>query len=254
MKVVFIKKKAVWLAILVVAVTVIFCVSGIGMTAAGVYLGRVARELPIYNVQTDENKVAISFDAAWGADKTLDILETCKTYNVKATFFLVGFWVEENLEVAKKIVENGFEIGLHSNTHRDFTKLSEEEIILEIQENQKIIKDNLEIDAKLFRCPYGAYNDKVIKTVRGLGLEVVQWDVDTLDWKGLSATEIAGRINNRAKKGSIILCHNNADHIVQGIKLAFETMKLKDFEIVPVGELIYTNDFTINHQGTQIKN
>ena len=106
MKVVFIKKKAVWLTILVIAVTVIFCVGGIGVSAAGVYLGKVARELPIYNVQTDENKLAISFDAAWGADKTLDIIETCKNYDVKATFFLVGFWVEENLEVAKKIVDN----------------------------------------------------------------------------------------------------------------------------------------------------
>lgn len=253
MKVIFIKKRGLVTIALGLVLLLTCFVGDLGQTAGAVYLASASRELPIYNVQTDEQKCAISFDAAWGADKTMDIINVCNEYNVKATFFLVGFWVEENLEVAKKIVDNGFEIGLHSNTHRDLAKLSESEIRDDVQKNIDIVKTNLGIEPKLFRVPYGSYNDRVINTIRECGLQVIQWDVDSLDWKGLSAVNIAGRINSRVKQGSIILCHNNADNIVQALKLVFEDLKNKKLSVVPVGELIYTGDYTINNQGTQIK-
>ena len=253
MKVIFIKKKGILFAILAVILLCVCLVGKLVPSAAAVYLSANYRELPIYNVATQDNKCAISFDAAWGADKTLDIINTCKNYNVKATFFLVGFWVEENLDIAKQIVENGFEVGLHSNSHRDLTKLSEEQIKEDVKKNIDIVKTNLGVEPKLFRVPYGAYNDRVITTIRSLGLEVIQWDVDSLDWKGLSAVNIASRISSRVKNGSIILCHNNADNIVQALKLVFEDLKNKKISVVPVGELILQGDYTINSQGTQIK-
>ena len=253
MKVIFIKKRRLLTVLELVFLLTLCFVGGLGRSASAVYLASTNRELPIYNVQTDESKCAISFDAAWGADKTLAIINTCKKYNVKATFFLVGFWVEENLETAKQIVDNGFEVGLHSNTHRDLAKLSADEIRADISKNIEIIKTNLGVEPKLIRVPYGSYNDRVITTLRDMNLQVVQWDVDSLDWKGLSSAQIAGRINSRAKAGSIILCHNNADNIVPALTLVFENLKNKNLTVVPVGELIYTDNYTINNQGTQIK-
>ena len=91
-------------------------------------------------------------------------------------------------------------------------------------------------------------------TCREMGLYPIQWDVDSLDWKNLSATEIAMRIINSAKNGSIILCHNNGLHTAKALPLIFSTLKNRGFTFVPISELIYTDDYYIDHNGRQHKN
>ncbi|MBQ7880775.1 MAG: deacetylase, partial [Clostridia bacterium] len=81
-----------------------------------------------------------------------------------------------------------------------------------------------------------------------------QWSVDSLDWKGLSGSEIAGRVCSKSKEGSIVLFHNNSDNIIAGLKLVLEYYKNNNYEVVPVGELIYHENYTINQQGVQISN
>ncbi len=211
------------------------------------------KKLPIYAVQTEENKVAISFDAAWGADKTREIMSVCESYNVKATFFLVGFWIEKYPEMTKEIYNRGFEIGIHSNTHPDMTKLSRKQINEELSLNIKLVEELTGFRPKLFRPPYGYYNNNLIDVCEDLGLSCIEWSVDSLDWKGLSAGEIASRVTSKAKNGSIVLFHNNSDNIIQGLKMVLEYFKVNKKQIVPIGELIYYNNFTINSQGIQIK-
>ena len=227
-----------------------FCANFLNVSSVFFTTGR---KLPIYAVQTDENKVGISFDAAWGADKTKAIMDVCDAYGVKATFFLVGFWIEKYQDVVKDIYNNGFEIGLHSNTHPDMTKLTKQEICNELKTNIHLIQDLTGVKAKLFRPPFGAYNNRLIDVCDDLGLCCVQWSVDSLDWKGLSAGEIAGRVTSKAENGSIILCHNNADNIVEGLKLILEYFKCNGTKVVPIGELIYYDNFHINSNGIQIK-
>ena len=152
------------------------------------------KKLPIYSVQTGENKVAISFDAAWGADKTREIMAVCNEYGVKATFFLVGFWIEKYPDMVKEIYNNGFEIGIHSSTHPDMTKLTKQQIKEELTANIKDVEDLTAFTPTLFRPPYGYYNNDLIEVCEELNLHCIEWSVDSLDWKGLSAGEIASRV------------------------------------------------------------
>lgn len=250
-------KKKVKLCLLVlgiVCLVVMFGTINFSTTSlANAYFNIKIKKVPIYAVETDENKVAISFDAAWGADKTREIMDVCDSFNVKATFFLVGFWVEDYPEMTKEINSRGFEIGLHSSTHPDMTKLSKENQKLELSQNINIIKSVVGYSPKLFRPPFGAYNNALIDSCKELNLKAIQWSVDSLDWKGLSSESISERVCKLTKNGSIVLFHNNSDYIINGLKMVLSFYKEKGFSAVPVGELIYENSYTINQQGIQIK-
>ena len=240
------------LVVLFVGLIVVCATSNSTLQVANIYFNTRTKKLPIYSVQTDKKRVAISFDAAWGADKTAEIMTICEEYEVKATFFLVGFWVEDYPDVAKSIAERGFEIGLHSSTHPDMANLTANQMSLELTKNQEIIQAVCGVQTNLFRPPYGSYNNALIDVCRGLDIISVQWSVDSLDWKGLSAGEIAGRVCSKSTSGSIVLFHNNSDNIIAGLKLVLEYYKNNGYEVVPVGELIYHDHYTINQQGVQI--
>jgi len=221
---------------------------------SAVYFGDNLRKVPIYGVDTTEKKVAISFDAAWGADKTTQIMEILKEYNANATFFLVGFWAEKYPEIVQQISDNGYEIGTHSNTHPDLAKMSKEQVSLELSQSiEKINKACPKADVKLFRPPFGSYNNTVIDAAESLGLKTIQWSVDSLDWKGGTGNEICERIMSKVKCGSIILCHNNADHILEALPLVLERLKLQNYTVACVGDLIYQSDYTIDRAGMQHK-
>ena len=209
------------------------------------------RSLPIYSVATEEKKIAISFDCAWGVDYTDQLLDIMQKNGVRCTFFAVQFWVEKYPEYAEKIVNAGHELGTHSRTHSYMSKLSEAEIRDELLSSVAAIERATGHKTNLFRAPYGDYDNLLIDTAKDMGLYTIQWDVDSLDWKNLSATEIALRIVNGAKCGSIILCHNNGLHTAKSLPLVFSTLKNRGYEFVPIGELIYKENYTIDVNGKQ---
>ncbi len=213
--------------------------------------GGANRALPIYSVATDEKKLSISFDCAWGVEYTDKILQLLEQNDVRCTFFAVQFWVEKYPEYAKKIVDAGHELGTHSRTHPYMSKLTKSEIEDELSSSSKAIEDVTGVKPALFRPPYGDYNDTLINTSLAMGLYPIQWDVDSLDWKNLSATEIALRVVNGAKNGSIILCHNNGLHTADALPMIFSTLKNRGFSFVPIGELIYKDGYTVDHTGKQ---
>ena len=212
------------------------------------------RSLPIYSVEIEEKKVAISFDCAWGVDYTDTLLDVMEQNDVRCTFFAVEFWVKKYPEYAKKIVEKGHELGTHSRTHPYMSKLSKAEIIDELTTSSQAIETLTGQKVTLFRPPYGDYNNLLIDTCNEMGLYPIQWDVDSLDWKNLSATEIAMRIINGAKNGSIILCHNNGLHTAEALPMIFSTLKNRGYEFVPIGELIYKDGYYMDVNGRQRKN
>lgn len=240
--------------IFIMVITLILLVVNFNGNSAQVYFGIAPRLVPIYSVDTNEKKVAITFDSAWGADKTLKIIDILKEYDVKATFFLVGFWVEKYPDMVKALYDAGIEIGTHSNTHADFANLNESQMELELTTSMDLIENVTNTRPTLFRAPYGSYNNTVINTATNLGLKTVQWDVDTLDWKGLSGMEICNRVLNNVKEGSIILCHNNSDHILEALPLVLERLKLKGYTVTSVGNLIYQEDYVVDNLGVQHKN
>ena len=209
------------------------------------------RKIPIYCVDRKDNYVAISFDAAWGADKTRQIMDICQSYNVKATFFLVGFWIDKYPDMVKEIANRGFEIGTHSETHPQMSKLSAGKCKKELESSCQKIFELTGKMPKLFRPPFGDYNNQLIEIATDLGLYTVQWSVDSLDWKGLSARQIAERVQ-KANSGDIILCHNNSDHIVEALPLIFESFKLKNLQFCPIGDLIFADNYYIDNTGKQI--
>lgn len=139
------------------------------------------RELPIYSVQTEEKKVALTFDAAWGNEDTHKILEILKAHNIHATFFMTGGWVQKYPQDVKAIYEAGHDIGNHSENHKDMTQLTNEQKAAEIMGVHKKVKELTGVDMNLFRAPYGAYDDEVIKEAEKNGYYTIQWDVDTSD-------------------------------------------------------------------------
>ncbi|MBE5735507.1 MAG: deacetylase [Clostridiales bacterium] len=248
-----VKKKYLLLLIVTILCACVLSVNIYGTPISAVYLGSNIRLVPIYNVDTEAKKVAITFDSAWGADKTTQIVDMIKEYGVNATFFLVGFWVEEYPDMVKYIHDNGLEIGTHSNTHPDMTSLSEDNIRLELDTSINLIEDIIGEDkVELFRAPYGAYNNNLLNIASNdFGLKTIQWNIDTLDWKGLSGVEICDRVMSRLENGSIILCHNNSDHILDALPLILEGVLNAGYEIVSVGELIMHDNYYIDNLGIQ---
>jgi len=212
------------------------------------------RELPIYSVETDEKKIAISFDAAWGAEYTDEILEILKKRNIKATFFLVGFWVDKYPEKVKRIASEGHEIGNHSTTHPHMSQLSSQQIRMEIETTQKKIEELAGDRAvKLFRPPFGDYNDRLILICREMGFYPIQWDVDSLDWKEYGVEHMFNQVTKKVRNGSIVLFHNNAKYIVQALPLILDHLLKEGYTIVPISELIYKDNYYIDHTGRQKK-
>lgn len=239
---------AVALASFVIWVSAFFLIRGALLPITAV---NAERKLPIYSVSTAEKKVAISFDCAWGVEYTDKLLETMKKHGVKCTFFAVEFWVEKYPEYARKIVDAGHELGTHSKTHPYMSKLTKAQIEEELVSSSAAIERVTGVKPTLFRPPYGDYNNTLVETAQELGLYTIQWDVDSLDWKNLSAGEIALRIINGAKEGSIILCHNNGLHTADALPMIFSTLHNRGYEFVPIGELIYKDNYAIDHTGKQ---
>jgi len=211
-----------------------------------VVFARADRLVPIYRVETNEKKVAISFDAAWGADITPKLLEILKKYNVKTTFFLVEFWMDKYPEMTRRIAQEGHEIGNHSATHPNMGSLSKKDIIREITVTHNKIKELTGQNANLFRPPFGDYSNTLINTCNELGYHVIQWDVDSLDWKDLSASAIYDRVISQVKPGSIVLFHNNGKYTAEALEPIIKELHRQDYKIVPISELLIKGEYYID--------
>lgn len=244
------KKELISIAILFLFTSVLSFFAANGY-AKETFAGAKTRLLPVYSVERSDKKIAITFDCAWGVEHTDEIISVAEKFGVKCTFFAVEFWVEKYPEYVKKLHEKGIEIGTHSATHSHMSKMSAKEIKEELTESAKAIESITGERVTLFRAPFGEYDDEVIKTAGELGLSTIQWDVDSLDWKDLSAEEIATRIISRVKNGSIILFHNNGKNTAKALPLVFFALQERGFEFVTVGELLLKCETTIDNNGRQ---
>lgn len=254
MKFVILRKSVAFKGLLLILVAVAAICGCYYTGSAAVWQNKTVRLLPIYRVGTEEKVVALSFDAAWGADNTLGILDTLASYDIKANFFVVGFWAEKYGDKLKTLSESGrVEIGTHSNTHPHMSKLDKATISSELDTSMSIIEEITGRRPELFRAPFGDYSDTLIETAKEKGLYTIQWDVDSLDWKNLSASDIAVRILKGVQCGSIVLMHNDGKHTLEALPLVIEGLKNKGFTFKTIGEMIYRENYTIAHDGTQIR-
>ena len=212
------------------------------------------RKLPIYCVENNKKQIAISFDAAWGADDTDQLISILKTYKVKATFFVVGAWVDKYPDEVKKLGEAGHRVENHSNSHPYMTKLSSDKMVSELKICNQKIKDITGREPVLFRPPYGDYNNAVIEAVQSVNMYTIQWSVDSLDWfESATPDSIIKNVTEKATDGSIILMHNDAEHTPAALPTILKALQDQGYEFVLIEDLIYKDNYEIKHDGTQRK-
>ena len=187
----------------------------------------------------------------WGNEDTQQLIDTLKKYNVNATFFVVGAWVDKYPESVKALSDAGNEVMSHSNDHAHFNSLTSEEITANVTAGNDKIEKVTGKKPTLFRCPYGEYDNHVITTVKGMGITPIQWNVDSLDWKGIDAQEITNRVMKNVVPGSIILFHNAAEHTPEALPGIIEQLLAQGYKIVPVSQLLLQGDYQIDNAGVQ---
>lgn len=214
--------------------------------------------LPIYRVSREDKEIALTFDINWAENEQIyNILDVLDKYNVKGTFFIMGSWVnysEENVQKLKKIYEGGHEIGNHSYKHPMFTKISKEKMLEELSKTDKIIEETIGIKPTLFRFPSGDYNGEAVKYINSLGYKIIQWDVDSLDWKNTGEEFEYNRVYDNKSSGSIVLYHNNTKYTTSNLEKIIIKLNEEEYKFLKVSELIYEENYYINEQGEQIKN
>lgn len=247
-RVFYIRREWTMVAVILLAVATIALIFSspaiIGASAA-------KRELPIYCVKKDEKVASLSFDAAWGNEDTVQLIEILERYDVKATFFVVGDWVTKYPESVLQLHEAGHEIMNHSDKHKHMPQLSRDGITNDINSCNDKIEKITGVRPTLFRPPYGDYDNKLITTIKSIGMETIQWDVDSLDWKDLAAPDIQKRVLDRVKPGSIVLFHNAALHTPAALPGIIEKLQADGYDLIKISEIIHTGDYTIDHEGRQ---
>lgn len=209
------------------------------------------KELPVYSVNRDDKKIALTIDAAWEDDKTPFILEQLDQAGIKATFYLCGFWMDKYPDHVKSIFAKGHELGNHTDTHPHMSKIDS----TKMQKELTALDDKMEKltgkRCKTFRAPYGEYNDTVITTTRAMGYTPVQWDIDTIDWKQRSTETILASVIPKLHPGAIILCHNNGYNIEEYLPKLIAAAKEQGYEFVTVSELLLPGETMIDVNGVQ---
>lgn len=234
------KKFTLILCLSLVAVMAICVLIPLAMKASAV--SQSLKKVPVYCVDTNEKKVALTVNAAWSDDDLDDFLDIFERYKIKTTFFVVGDFVKKHQNALVRITAKGHEIGSHSDTHPDMAKLTAEGITKELNNCKEKILKSTGIDPTLFRAPSGSYNDTVITTAESLGYTCVQWSIDTVDWKGKTADEMVKKVKKNLKNGAIILTHLGAEHTKEALPKIIDAILAEGYEIVPISELIYPLD------------
>lgn len=212
-----------------------------------------SKKLPIYCVQSEEKKVALSFDAAWGNDDTETLINILAKYNAKATFFVVAEWVDKYPESVKQLSDAGHMVQNHSTDHPHMPKLSTEQMLLQLETCNEKIAAVTGVMPTLFRAPFGDYDNRVIETVENYGMYTIQWDVDSCDWmENATVDSITKRVLDKVKPGSIVLFHNDAEHTPEALPIILESLANQGYSFEFIADMIATENYTIDHAGMQI--
>ena len=189
-------------------------------------------------------EVALTFDDGPDAKYTEQILDILKTYNIKATFFLLGKNMQEYPDVAKRIMKEGHSIGNHSYDHVDMRKLSKEAAFdSQIERTQVIFEEQLCFRPVIFRPPYGAVKDEQIAYFAQQGLKIINWSIDTFDWdaKQNSPEQINEKIARYFHEGAIILMHSGGgdrSKTVEALPGLIEFLRDKGYKFRTIPEML----------------
>lgn len=240
---------------LVLILAAAFVLAGVSnQYASGTAAQAQSRRLPVYCVETAEKKVAITFDAAWGAEDTAELLEILAEFNAHVTVFAVGDWVRKYPESVKAFYDAGHTIGNHSDSHKAYSELTYDELLADMEACSAAIESCTGARPRVLRAPSGDYTDDTITAAEALGMQTVQWSVDSLDWQGLSVEEMVERVTAATENGSILLFHNDVKNTPDALREILRILSEEGYSFVTVEELIYWKDYRINSAGRQYAN
>lgn len=209
------------------------------------------RRVPIYRVNRGDNKIAVTFDVAWENSNTDELLQILDENGAKATFFVTGDWCDRYPDDVKKFADAGHEIGNHSDQHPHVEGIAVNDLIDDTKECSRKIEMITGTKPAVYRAPYGEYDDSLLTTIDGMGMKVIQWDVDSVDWKKPTAAEIKDKVLKNTKSGSILLFHNDLENTTEALPEILKTLKEQGFEFVTVSGLVYPDNYTIDASGEQ---
>lgn len=231
---------AIWLAVLIFVVAyTLSCKAASGEQ----------RRIPVYSVECEEKKIALTFNCAWGDDGADELLDLLSAENIKCTFFFVGEFCEKYPEAVQKIYADGHEIGNHSMHHIDPVKQNFNEILSDINACNELLFSLTGVFPSLYRAPSGSYDNKTIEAAQNLGMTAVQWDVDSIDWKDPTAKTIVERVTDKVKNGSIVLMHLGKENSLAALPEILKRLKKEGYSFVTVGELLIPEPNYIDHAG-----
>lgn len=195
----------------------------------------------LWEIQTDEKIIALTFDDGPHRKYTADILDVLEKYNAKATFFIVGQNAEKNPELITRMYEEGHELANHTYTHPLRTNVTN--LMKEIQQTDEVIAGITGYQPTLFRPVEGQYTDAMIDAISKKGYKVVMWSwhLDTLDWKSPGVHRIVNTVLKGVKAGNIVLFHDgggNRAQTVQAMEQIIPELAKQGYQFVTVSELL----------------
>ena len=242
----------------------IFRIAGIIIAAAAVVLliifavtGSVtasaeSEKKPVYCVERTDNKVALTFDCAWGdSSDTLKILEILEQTGIRATFFVTGEYCDEHPDAVRKISEAGHSVQNMSDKNRHIAGMNVNDLIADTKEAAQKIKTASGKAPAYYRAPYGDYDEKSLTTLEGMGYTVVQWSVDSKDLDDPDAASVCKRVTDSTVSGSVLLFHCDSDVTAEALPQIITQLKQKGFELVKTEDLLFSSDYIIDEKGVQ---
>lgn len=210
---------------------------------------------PINSVECKEKAIGLSFDVTGEEKNVEEILKVLKAHSVQAAFFVTGDWAKEHPSLVKSIFLAGHDIGNHGKSKKEMVQLSKKECMEEIAQAHNQVKDLTGVDMKLFRAPYGEFNDTVLAACETLGYLPIKWNIDSMDWKNYGKDSIVNTVcnNKNLQKGSIVLCHSQTKFTKDALAELIETLQEKGYSFVKVSEMVYQEPYEIDEQGRQIQ-
>ncbi len=188
-------------------------------------------------INPDSKMIALTFDD--GPSKyTEEILNILKKNDCNATFFVLGNKVSIYSDLLIESINNGNEIGNHSYNHKWMIKLNEKDLENQISKTQDIIKEYTGYTPKLIRPTYGSLNDRIKKIS---SLDIVLWNVDTLDWKYKNPNKIVENATKKLKDGNIILMHDTHKQTLEALPKILEIIQKNGYTCVTISELKEAN-------------
>lgn len=211
------------------------------------------KRLPIYSVSVTEKQIALTFDNAWENSDISTLLEILAQNEVKATFFTTGDWCERYPEDTVRLAEAGHDVQNHSYSHPHVASISREELMEDTQKCDDIIESLTGQRPTLYRAPYGEYDDEMLALLEDeLQHKVIQWDVDSRDWKKREAADMVQDVQKSVSPGSILLFHTDTPNTPAALRQLLPLLKGEEYEFVLVKDLICTGPYTLDHTGRQI--